>query len=609
MKKKLLTLIGLLSASAVASMCVIPHVNYNQDVAKTNISSIRNNINSRTIHNPLEIAYEEFGKIGSSDEMPYSEVGVFKKGTSFNVGDVIIAHGQGFSLIDVRSSFQELGFSSGMGVADVEELKSAILEKYPGDSAIEEKIDDLADEQTFEYYYYCKKACTVSVEPDYPTSYYKVPSSTVDNHIKDVTPPTNTGTNNFIVNVNNMLTIEKILEQCSAVDETDGPVQVKYTPEGTTYNPENRQLGKFVIKAYAEDKAGNRNSFDITVTVTDIDKPVLSGTQNYEQSYDDPITLETIKSAITVSDNYDSELELQVIQDNYTGHERELGAKTITFKAVDSSKNESDVFTVTINVYDKKPPVISGAESIKVANNAPIDLETFKSKFTINDDLDGSITDFTVEGFDAYLAKKDVVGTYPVTIKAKDKSNNEISKSVNIIVEDRMAPDVILNDYFIILEQGSSLTEEQIREYASKVLGITKESITEVNGIYDTNYVGNYKLSVKTITGDVYSFSLNVGEKSNQYEIVELNWWNRIWKGFSILFGNEDGYKAEGFIDWFKEIPERAKLCWNTWITGTYELRNGYLHIDKEENNNQEEVESEVAFKNTVQIENYIIEF
>lgn len=416
----------------------------------------------------------------------------------------------------------------------------------------------------------------------------------------DYQAPTIDGTNNIVVNVNNMDSIETILSHVSANDETDGKVEVKYETDGTTYNPADKKVGEFIIKAYAEDSSGNRTNVDITVIVADIDKPTISGTNSYTVSYDAPKTLEEIKSVLKTNDNYDSGLALELVEDNYTGHERELGSHTIKFKTTDSSGNESEIFTVTITVEDKKAPVIGGAEDITVANNAPIDLETFKSKFSANDDLEGSV-EITISGFDVYLANQSKVGTYKITLAAKDSSGNTVTKEVNLIVEDKIAPEIVLDNYFIVLNEGEELTPEQIKKMASKVLGISAESIVEVSGKYDTNVAGAYKLSVKTITGETYSINLEVKanyEDTAQYR--DLEWYEYLYVWFSIFFNFQEGYTTDSFWDFSTRCSYISEVYSSGKIKNT------------EESQSTKKVETpieEVSYRKEEQIGDYTIKF
>lgn len=363
---------------------------------------------------------------------------------------------------------------------------------------------------------------------------------------KDGIKPTITGTNNFIVNVNNMLSKEEILSHITARDETDGPVPVVI--ESSTYNPSNKKTGDYEMVVSASDKAGNKTSVTIKVKVVDIDKPVINGTTSYTRSYDNPISIEDIKAGLSVSDNYDSGLQLELIQDNYSSNTNKVGVHTVTFKAKDSSNNESDVCTVSITVEDKIKPVISGPTTIKVPSSKPLTKEEFKSKFTINDGLDGEITltDGMITGYENYINYYKKVGDYTVTINVADKNGNNATLSVTIKVEDKISPEISFDDYFIVLEQGQSLTPEQIKEYASKVLGVSLDAITEVTGEYDTNVAGTYKLSVKTVDGKEHVINLSVTEKTVE-NTREMKWYEYIYEWFLILFNIEPEYKTDSF--------------------------------------------------------------
>ena len=363
---------------------------------------------------------------------------------------------------------------------------------------------------------------------------------------KDGIKPTITGTNNFIVNVNNMLSKEEILSHITARDETDGPVPVVI--ESSTYNPSNKKIGDYEMVVSASDNAGNKTSVTIKVKVVDIDKPVINGTTSYTRSYDNPISIDDIKAGLSVSDNYDSGLQLELIQDNYSSNTNKVGVHTVTFKAKDSSNNESDVCTVSITVEDKIKPVISGPTTIKVPSSKPLTKEEFKSKFTINDGLDGEITliDGMITGYENYINYYKKVGDYTVTINVADKNGNNATLSVTIKVEDKISPEISFDDYFIVLEQGQSLTPEQIKEYASKVLGVSLDAITEVTGEYDTNVAGTYKLSVKTVDGKEHVINLSVTEKVVE-NTREMKWYEYIYEWFLILFNIEPEYKTESF--------------------------------------------------------------
>lgn len=364
----------------------------------------------------------------------------------------------------------------------------------------------------------------------------------------DLQKPTISGTNNFVVNVNNMLSKEEILSHISATDDTDGTVPVVI--DSTTYNPDNKKIGEYNMIVSASDMAGNKTTVTINIKVVDIDKPVINGTTSYTRSYDNPISIDDIKAGLSVSDNYDSGLQLELIQDNYSSNTNKVGVHTVTFKAKDSSNNESDVCTVSITVEDKTKPVITGPASITVPSNKLFSLGEFKSKYTVNDGLDGTITitDGMISGYDNYLQNSKKIGSYTVTINVADKNGNNATLSVTIKVEDKISPEIWFDDYFIVLEQGQALTPEQIKEYASKALGVSLDAITEVTGEYDTNTAGVYKLSVKTVDGKEHVINLSVTEKAVE-NIRELKWYEHVYEWFLILFNIEPEYKTDSFWD------------------------------------------------------------
>ncbi len=682
MKKKILGLISLLGASAVASMCVIPHVNYNENLTGTYISNnkIENKYSSLYSTSQTTIEFEH-----SEDFVNFEELEKIPAGTIlYSTPEAFELDGRIFPGTYIRDISKYVTFTyNEQALNDLSSEAKDVWERadtcyliekdiycsdpfsafttkgygkysvvdlaYPGNSIPSSDYDILGDNTSdvklvpgsiymanrqdvgdFKNVSIINDETKLILAGYNEVSSYSVFTPTtiqtisemcsslggslvgdviaIKEFVKDIQAPSIDGTNNFVVNVNNMLSKEEILSHITAVDDTDGLVDVVI--DSSTYDPANRKVGDYTMNVSASDKAGNKTTAVITIKVVDIDKPTISGTSSYTVEYDAPVSLDTIKGALTVSDNYDTGLELQVIQDNYTGHEREVGAHTITFKAVDSSKNESDVYTVTVNVQDTKKPVISAPGKITVPTNTLLTLEELKAKINITDGLDGPITEYEIVGYENYQANYKTVGNYTITINVKDANNNPATATIIITTEDKIAPEIWFDDYFIILGLGEQLTDEQIREYASKVLGISVESIAEVSGEWNTSELGTYQVSVKTVSGEAYSFRLFVDEQPYQ-EVVELDWWDRIWKGLSVALGIEDGYRADGFIDWFTDIPERFSLCWDIWTTGSYIKRTGSLPESSKTQQElyQENVISEVAFKNTIQIENYIIEF
>ena len=423
---------------------------------------------------------------------------------------------------------------------------------------------------------------------------------TVTINVVDDVNPSISGETTIQANSNKKLSESEILANFTATDEYCGTADlsiVNYDVYSNKYNV----VGDYKITIKAIDDYGNSVTKEVTIHVNDKNKPTFtSGTQSYEVSYDSPVTLETIKDSLIFTDDVDDELTITVTSDNYSANKNIVGTYYVKVTATDKSGNVSDEVTVTVKVYDRTKPVISAPGTIDAGNNTMVTLEEIKGKISINDGLDGAITNFTIDGYEEYQAKYNVVGNYTLTISASDANGNKATATITIKVADKIAPEIVFDDYFIVLDEGQELTSEQIKNMASKVLGIDVESITEIEGEYDTNKVGTYNLSVKTVSGDVYNFTLSVDanyDDTAQYRA--LKWYEYIYIWFSIFFNFQDGYETESFWDF-------STRC--SYISEVYST--GKLRLPKEEKHESNDVETsveEVVFKG--ELGDYTIEF
>lgn len=120
-----------------------------------------------------------------------------------------------------------------------------------------------------------------------------------------------------------------------------------------------------------------------------------------------------------------------------------------------------------------KKPVITAPGTITVPTNKLMTESELKAKISVNDGLDGVITNFTISGYDNYRDNYETVGSYAINVSVSDRAGNQATATITIKTEDNIAPDIWLDDYFIVLRQGEQLTAEQIKQYASKVLGVS----------------------------------------------------------------------------------------------------------------------------------------
>lgn len=353
----------------------------------------------------------------------------------------------------------------------------------------------------------------------------------------DIVAPSFDTTDYYIpVNVDNPLSVSEILSQIHASDDVDGDISSKVELVSTTYNPYSLVLGNHEFIVAVSDTALNETQATFYITVYDIVKPIISGTNSYTVSYDVPLTLDEIKSALAITDNFSTGLTLNVVSDSYTGNETELGVHTVIFNTVDEAGNTSDNYPVSITVFDKKAPVITAPIEFTVNSTAVITLEDIKSKISIVDRHDGNITDYTITGFDAYLSDTTKVKNYTLEISCMDSSGN-LAKFPSVLkVLDKNAPELwVYSDFVIVLPKGQAITEEDIISYLSQIGEIDAAQVKSVNFDVDNETKGNYEVVVLMLDNTEYKATIAVEEYEEPFNFWEASWdlYIQNWKDFS----------------------------------------------------------------------------
>lgn len=179
---------------------------------------------------------------------------------------------------------------------------------------------------------------------------------TIEVWVQDKTSPIITGQATYTSNMSSPITREYIESQLSVSDNVDENVGLTLVSDGFTGNE--NIVGKKTIVYRATDSVGN-TSLDYTITINCVDdiKPTITGESNYTTSYKVALDIETLKSALTLNDNISTDLTLEEVSDNYTGNESIPGTYNIKYRTTDGAGNISDVFTITIVVNDKIPPI------------------------------------------------------------------------------------------------------------------------------------------------------------------------------------------------------------------------------------------------------------
>lgn len=330
----------------------------------------------------------------------------------------------------------------------------------------------------------------------------------------------------YVTSVDNPISLSEIKSKITAKDEVDGTVAVNVVEGSDNYTGNEHAIGTHSVKFEAIDNAGNRSEITINIRVVDATKPTISGTTSYTSNMSSPISEEAIRAGLTVSDNIDSDLTVKLVKDNYTGNEQVKGTHTIKYKAIDSSTNESDIFTVTITVIDDVKPTISGTNKYSSSYKNTISVETIKNALTVSDNVDSNLEIELIE--DNYSSHSTIPGTYNLTFKATDTSGNVSDiYTVQVTVIDNIAPVFWITSDIINVDYAVNLTHSQLIEIILAQQGITATAVSYqvVEDTYSMNQstIGTYsvKYNVELSNGEIKNLSTTINVMGEDETKVE----------------------------------------------------------------------------------------
>ena len=366
----------------------------------------------------------------------------------------------------------------------------------------------------------------------------------------------------YTTSVDNPISVEIIKSALTAQDETDGNVTNTIIVKSDNYTNNCHTLGSYNIVFAAYDKAGNESTLTVTVVVQDVVDPIIEGPDTLTLSYANPKTLEDIKSQYTVTDNYDTEISIEVDAQspNYDG--TKVGTYSITLKATDSS-NHVVRKTITVNVIDDVKPVFSGASSFVTNNATSASLDDVMANCNVKavDEISGNcevrIKSETLTG------NADKVGNYEVIYEATDAAGNTAEFKVTISITDGIPPVFYIDNSIIYAANDIMMTNVDLCNLmiatceidASKPYSL---SITDTDGYLaacaegEEVALGDYKVtatvSYKDGNKDVYTKTISVydAETSDiETKEVKLNFFEAIGQFFKNCKAawNEGGFK------------------------------------------------------------------
>lgn len=317
--------------------------------------------------------------------------------------------------------------------------------------------------------------------------------------------PVFSGQTAFVTNVDNPLSTSSILSNITAIDETDGNVTHLIQVDGDNYTANRFTKGSYTVELSVSDSSGNIAYLTVHVVVVDAVAPtfgITSGSQTQVVSYKQTFNVESFKSQLLVSDNYDyvNDIAITVASNTYTANRTVPGSYQIVYRATDTSNNSSNI-AITINVIDDVAPVFSGPSVITKPSTSQLTVSQIISQFTVNDEINGNVTASIVVISDEYTGKGNQVGNWEIVLQASDASGNIVLHTVTIVVEDNLPPVFYVKDgFFITVEQSVSLTNEQIINILQVTGQLTLHGTYQITTLVN-EYIGN------EITPGIYAIS------------------------------------------------------------------------------------------------------
>lgn len=325
--------------------------------------------------------------------------------------------------------------------------------------------------------------------------------------VTDTTKPTINASNTTVKN-NVELTEDELRALFTYSDDHSSEYELTLTIDYSAYTAGKKHPGQYEVIGTVTDDAGNSASATAIVTVTDGTAPTITAT-DATQSYTTALTEDELKALFTLNDDHSEVTNLTLtLEDNYTAKYNVKGTYTVIGTVVDEAGNSASA-TALVTVMDDVKPIISAPGSLTCTSAALMSIEEIKSRISVTDGYDGEIS-FELIDNDNYSANVGNVGTYTFTINALDESNNKATATLTITVTDGIAPEIYVDSYFIILQEGDTLTDEQIKEYAAKSLGVAVTDIAYITGEYNSQEAGTYDLNVTLKNGKTSKLTIAV---------------------------------------------------------------------------------------------------
>ena len=283
------------------------------------------------------------------------------------------------------------------------------------------------------------------------------------------------------------------LDGVSATDEEDGKVEVKVKNSTVKLDTP----GDYEITYQATDTYNQTTEKTIKITVIKDEAPVINAE---DKTITQGTKFEALKD-VTAEDKEEGKIkEIEVVKNDVK--EKEIGKYEVTYKAVDSYKNETTK-TITVTVVENQKPVINAEDKTIYLNEEFDELDGV----TAEDPEDGKIEKIEVIQNDV---KTDEVGTYKVIYRVEDTFGNVVEKEITVTVEEKKLEEKSGEFYLESLEWNNDDKKFTVSGYLI---------------IYDINNENKeYEVVFKDKNSDKeYTVKVNSWIKDTPYDLGKVN--------------------------------------------------------------------------------------
>ncbi|MCK9236086.1 MAG: hypothetical protein WC225_03080 [Acholeplasmataceae bacterium] len=245
----------------------------------------------------------------------------------------------------------------------------------------------------------------------------------------------------------------------------------------------------------------------ITFQVVDITPPFFTYIPTF--TIDVGAKLPNFETDVLYEDNYDEIKKLKLSVDSSQVNPQVVGNYFVIYELMDSSFNITKKYHPVV-VVDRTPPTITLKNPLILEVHESFD---FNRYFTITDNYDNLIS----PEVDLSQLNHRVVGSYPITITATDRSSNQTKKTYYLLVQDTKAPQLILQSSPEPIEVHALLSRQDLEKYIILLKDNYDElSLEQVHIWHDINTarLGKYQMT--------FSISDHSGNQTSQSMTVEV---------------------------------------------------------------------------------------